>query len=296
MVLARFCRVFRPLLVVAVLVAVAIWSNPGQSAESFRFYVRQQQRPVGVLHRLQELAGLLEVSVWNGGVASLGFEGDRTFLGAFDSWIEVPNVRKMWKSGDIVWSQGRDPEAVFVVFLLVYLAWQLWPWPMGQHFIASSQNVRSGRLWCLLTAQISHQEVLHLMSNVFFMFATLPRAQAFLGRAELAGLYFLGGSLGTALSLVLSSLLLRGASFVECFGASSALFACLAYLLAQPSESRFRWAGYEFGEVSFLLLQLLVDACARAGGLRFLPTWKCDVIAHLGGFAAGWGYATWRRS
>mmetsp|Transcript_30479 Transcript_30479/g.96934 ORF Transcript_30479/g.96934 Transcript_30479/m.96934 type:complete len:280 (+) Transcript_30479:179-1018(+) len=269
--------------------------DEGWSEDGFRQYLRNQ-RTFALTHRLAESFGFIQVHVRNIGLAALGFEGSRTFVGAFDRWVEVPNLLAAWRSGETAWAKDRDPDALLCVFIVVSGLWLLSPWRMdrhwmGRHFVASTYNVRKGRLWCIALAQVSHQQLEHLIVNSLFMYSIMVPIQDLLGRRQICYLYLGGGACGVLLSLWLSPKLMSGGPSVECLGASSSLYAFLGYLMCKSSLV-VRWLGRDWTWGEFAAAQLLLDIGTRHGFGSF-GTWQTDVVAHAGGAAAGWALASY---
>lgn len=261
------------------LTALVVITNPGWSNESFRQFCRSR-RAFAVTHRLAEGLGVLKLRVWNFGLLAIGWEGSNAFLGVIDQWVEIG------------WSPSRDVDAMCCAFVILYLLWWMNRPFMEKHCLASPGNIRAGRVWCLAAAQLSHVMLDHLISNAIFLYLVAPPAHAMLGRYYFLALYFLGGVCGTVASLALSPLLHHGQP-VECLGASGSLFAILGFMAAGRGYDRHvvPLAGSEWSWPQLLLLKTVLSL--GIGALRDAAR-GIDVIAHIAGFAAGWGIATWQ--
>jgi len=270
--------------VAAVVIAMAVHTNPGRSEESFRQFLRAQ-RSFALTHRLAEAAGLIEVRMQSLWIAAVGWEAQRTFVGAFDQWVELPSVAQLpvWaknfgRSFSLSCAEERDVDVLLFIFLTLFAFWQLAPQTMARHCAASWANMRAGRIWSLVGAQVSHAQVEHLLVNALFLYSVAPQTHAALGRRRFWVLYFLGGGCGVVSSMVLSPLFLRGRPFVEHVGSSGPLFALLGYIAGIGAG--IRWLGREWRWTEFIVAQLLLGLGTGT-----------DTIAHIGGAIAGWAAA-----
>lgn len=254
---------------------VAVWTNPGWNGDDgFRVFLRSKWR-LGLGQRVAELFGLADVQIINLGVATIGWESSRMYLGAFDLWLRVP----LFSIISFEWPESHDIDMLLCVFVLFRVLWHVWPRAMTYHFVCSWHNVRSRRIWVFLTAQLSHAEWLHLLTNALFLYSVAPIAHTLMPRRCFFGVYFLGGGCGMAISLVVQWLLSR--PFTEHLGASGSLFAIMGYL--SDSSTKTRWLALEWSWTQFLLLQLLIGCLTHAGSSSHV-----DLSAHLAGAAAGW--------
>lgn len=270
-------------LVVALLTAAAYLTNPGNSEEDFRQFLQEQQM-FPMVHGLVEKLGLTKIGLWNVGLAAVGRESSRLFVGAFDLWIELPGVLHFEQVPDLSWSEDHDVDAIALAFFILFVFWQFFPLVMAHHFAASSANLRAGRLWSLATAQLSHARIEQLLVNTLFLYSIGPQTHSALGRHRFFAFFFMCGACATAASLFLWSFLHRGRPAVECLGACGPLSALLSYSLAAGCCSEHaRWLGRDWCWAEFALLQLLLGASA---GL--------DMVASLIGGAAGLAVAHWQ--
>lgn len=282
----------RPL-VAAAFAAAACWTNPGWNADGFRQFLRGQ-RTLALAHRVAETLGLVDVSVLNLGLASLGFENERVFLGLLDQWVELPRVLLTMRLADFGWSTVHDVNWLFVAFVAITALWHRWPRAMERHCVASWPNFGAGRVWSLMAAQLAHEHTEHLLANVLFLYSVAPQVHARLSQRHFFLLYFLGGGLAILASLALTPMLCwtpqgrwwcfrrRGGAYVECLGASGSLFAMLGYLARV--NAHIWWLGRRWQWAELALAQLALGAL----------TTSTDTVAHVGGMVAGYAVADWQ--
>ena len=134
--------------------------------------------------------------------------------------------------------------------------------------------------WSIVTYMFLHAGFMHILFNMIGLFFFGPRLEARIGARDFVILYMLSGVSGA----VLSFFLMPGAAIV---GASGAVFGVLyGFAHFWPHERIYIWG------------ILPVPARGMVLGLAGLSIWfgisggSAGVahFAHLGGFAAGWGY------
>jgi len=268
-------------LMMAILISAAYQTNPGKSDDGFRDFL-QTQRTSGIIHRLAESLGFTSrvVSVWNLGIAAIGREESRFFVGIFGCWIETP-----WgDSGpmtDLDRTRKRDVDAIMYTFLILWGLWGLWPNAMARHCVASRAFLRAGRVWTLVTAQLSHSQLLQLTVNTLLLYSIGPQAHTVMGRRHFFALFLLGG--GCAMVGKMWCNRHKERTSVECFGAGGSLCALLGYLYADGhTGAGFQWQGRDWSWEQFALILLALGVMS---GL--------DVMGHLFGGYAGVIAAKW---
>jgi membrane associated rhomboid family serine protease len=139
--------------------------------------------------------------------------------------------------------------------------------------------------WGIFTYMFVHGGFMHLLFNMIGLFFFGPRLETQLGSRSFLTLYLLSGLGGAAFSFLFA----RHGAVV---GASGAVFGVLlGFAYFWPKDRIYIW-GILPVEARFLVIFLAVVALysgftgASAGVAHF---------AHLGGFAAGYGYLRWRR-
>lgn len=139
--------------------------------------------------------------------------------------------------------------------------------------------------WGIFTYMFVHGGFMHLLFNMIGLFFFGPRLETQLGSRSFLTLYLLSGFGGAAFSFLF-------ARYGAVVGASGAVFGVLlGFAYFWPRDRIYIW-GILPVEARFLVIFLAVVALysgftgAGAGVAHF---------AHLGGFAAGYGYLRWRR-
>lgn len=138
------------------------------------------------------------------------------------------------------------------------------PQSTGVHFYP---GVARGGWYQVLTSVFTHQQVLHIASNMLSLWMIGPLLEAFLGRARYLAAYLLCGLAGSALVLALTP------HDGSTLGASGAIFGLLGVLI-----------------VVFLQRGLPLQQLGTVVVLNFFITFTVSGIsweAHVGGFLAG---------
>ena len=185
------------------------------------------------------------------------------------------NRRRVWVQR-VPWSQlvfdGRG--VVWFALLAVLFALQNEDRRVETEGIMSSQAVRAGEWWRLLTATMLHADLPHLLSNVTIGVLFLGLAMAIYGPGLALLAAFLSGVAGN-----LAGLLLYPAPHFG-LGASGTVMGALGLLAAHTL-----WVLREKHSDRLLLVRSLVGGFLLLVLLGFDPA--SDIVAHLGGFAAG---------
>jgi membrane associated rhomboid family serine protease len=139
-----------------------------------------------------------------------------------------------------------------------------------------SQAVLKGAWWQLFTAVVLHKDLAHLMANLTIGFVLLGLAMGRYGAGRALLAAYLCGAAGNVLGVLLHSEPYRGC------GASGMVMGALGLLAIQSFSFR--------RDRPFVAKYMVVGLCA--GLMLFVllgvgPDPATDVLAHLGGFAAG---------
>jgi len=238
----------------------------------------QSQHASGLVHCMLESVGLININVWNIGLASVGQENNRFFLGAFDQWVKLGEIPA---AGCLA---SRDLIALTLAVAILFMFHMLLPCTTSRHCIATYANIRAGRLWSLILSQLFHQSSGHLLANVFFLFSIGPHAHALLGRHRFFSLFFGGGCCTAVGSLILRHVVHKRHPVALSSGSCGPLFVLLGYLHATGCYSNpDRWLSSDWGWTQFILLQTLIAAPSRL-----------DIVVPLVGGAVGWSTGKWQ--
>ena len=175
--------------------------------------------------------------------------------------------------------QGPALESFLTRFAVIPSAWTegIWAWPR--------------HAWTLLSSQFLHGGLLHLVSNMLYLWIFADNVEDRLGHLRFLGLY-----LGSGIMAALSQIVVSSSSSVPMIGASGAIAGVLgAYLLLFPGARvvtlvplGWFWETIEVPAILFLgfwfVLQWLqglttIGQVASGGGVA--------VWAHIGGFISG---------
>ena len=125
--------------------------------------------------------------------------------------------------------------------------------------------VYKGFVYQLFTAMFVHLNLLHLLSNMFFLYLFGKYLEGLFPRRIYLIVYFGGGLLGNILTLALGPYLISG-------GASGAIFSIYAFLLVIAYKTNRR----SFRSILFILILMLMlnsgfntNSVAHAGGALF---------------------------
>jgi membrane associated rhomboid family serine protease len=135
-----------------------------------------------------------------------------------------------------------------------------------------SGALQAGQWWRLIAPIFIHAGAIHLLVNMYSLFAIGPAVERFFGRARLLAVYLLSGVAGVILSLAFNP--------APSVGASGAIFGLLGALTAFLLEHRTVFgpgATAQLRQIGFLLVLNLVISLTPG----------IDAWGHLGGLIAG---------
>lgn len=249
--------------------AQAYATNPGAHEGGFRQFL-QERRSLGLLHRMLEKLGFIQVGTWDFGVFTLAKESSQVFLGAFSQWFEI---------GDLGFFQAMGYLDVLTLIYWLFFALQLcFPATSARHCVASSENVRAGRLWSVVVAQLWHLSLEQVVLSTLFLRSIGPHAHAALGPAKFFTLFFVGGCCAKVISLIFCRFLQRRFQVAEaCIGACASLLVLFGYIYAsEHCCAPISWLGREWDWRHFVLLQITLGATSGS-----------DILANLVAGASG---------
>jgi len=159
--------------------------------------------------------------------------------------------------------------------------WSQLKW-MVQTFTSSAENLKTGRIWVLLTSCFSHESVSHLLFNSFTFFFVGPPTIGILGNVRFLALYLGGGVFGNLVSFGWHRA--KDDNRYSSHGASGAIYAVLSFFACVAPKTVF----YVYGIVP-------VPAWAIIPGVLLWDTWGSlsnkksgtDHSGHVGGILAG---------
>jgi len=109
----------------------------------------------------------------------------------------------------------RKINLVIIVCILVSLvSWLSDPELVLEYIAFSGDNLVNGRIWTLVTSLFLHADILHLVSNMVFLYVFGNTIEEDLGARKTLAAFFFGGFISFLLSLLFygSSILMVGAS------------------------------------------------------------------------------------
>ena len=143
--------------------------------ESFASYLAAMAaHPSGLLSGLSALVESVHIAVaatsswWL--LLRVGRFRGQLYLGLFGTWVPtsldlpLPSLTEPW---DVVCSEGRSPHEAYALLCVVGFAlWHLTPRAMHRHAVCSLRAVEEGRIWVILSANLSHASAIHLLHNL----------------------------------------------------------------------------------------------------------------------------------
>lgn len=301
----------RDALLAAAVVGVGLSTVPSHDA-FVTYLLSSRSHPAGWAGAWASMADsamipLLASSTWRY-VLRTGVYKGRHFLGALGCWVPLPSVSSpLSLCSSWLCATGADgdswgpQEAVIALCVAVFALWHVLPEGfMWRHFTASPSGLAQGRVWTLLTANVSHCHLDHLVHNCICLLSAGPVVAAGVPCAAFAELL-----LAAALASSVASL--AWAHYQRRRGATSlgASGLCLAVSTASAvtfPRTRCILYGLELPPAHAVLVQIGLDCLlaamhaeerARAWDARDRAR-EIDFAAHIGGALCGWWYARHR--
>jgi membrane associated rhomboid family serine protease len=194
--------------------------------------------------------------------------------------------------------------------LLVYLLWHVLPESfMRRHFVLCATNLEQGRYWTLLSSEISHSDLLHILANMSGLLAVIPGLASSEPCSGIAGLLVACAACSSAAS-VYGWRAVAGTTRHDdssSLGASGVVFGLMVVDAIRTPACEVVLYGMTMSSHSALVVQAVAE-CALGvlsnkdtpwvevdvtldGGLSRLR--GVDVFAHAGGTLAGLVYCAW---
>ncbi len=159
------------------------------------------------------------------------------------------------------------------VFLLQLVTTQLYGIDVVMGLGAKvNEAIAAGQVWRLITPIFIHAGVIHLLVNMYSLYAIGPAVESLFGSPRMLVVFLLSGIAGVILSLALSPYASIGAS-----GAIFGLLGALGAFLFLHRSTLGRWGSVQLRQIIFVAVLNL--------GLGLMP--GIDNWGHLGGLLAG---------
>ena len=181
------------------------------------------------------------------------------------------------------------------VNIAVFVAWQ-WSFLegraatefMARHFLVSPSHIEQGAVWTLLTSAISHNDLLHLVFNLYALSLFGRDVEPLVGPRGFAHLYIAGAVTASIGHVVFSA---WGGTGVAALGASGAVMAIAKVSAAvYPNRRLFLFGLIPITQRMMVLLFVFMDVV----GMVQTPADHIAHAAHLGGAVYGWLYARYQ--
>jgi membrane associated rhomboid family serine protease len=163
--------------------------------------------------------------------------------------------------------------------------------PTYRWLALSTDGLRHGYVWQLLTFQFLHSNFWHLFFNCFALFMFGRELEAALGRRSFLILYFASGVLG-GLVQALAGVMIGGRFALPVVGASAGVFGLVAaYASLFPDRELTMFLFFVIPVTMRAWILLWFEAAVTLLGIIF-PKYGGDVAhaAHLGGMIAGMAF------
>jgi membrane associated rhomboid family serine protease len=189
--------------------------------------------------------------------------------------------------------------SVFACFVVQRIAEGVWGGgAVDSWFALSTQGLKEGRIYELITFQFMHAGWMHLFGNMIGLYFFGRAMEEMLGRQGLLRLYLLSGTIGGLLQIILAF------SFPAYFaggvvGASAGVFGLIAAFAAHAPDQPITMFIYFFPVTFQAKVLLIMEAAIALLGLlgpliRFTAfTGNIAHAAHLGGMLTGIFYMRW---
>ena len=158
--------------------------------------------------------------------------------------------------------------------------------PTNKWFALSVDGLRQGFIWQLLTYQLMHGGLLHLLLNCWAIYVFGREVEEALGRKSFLTLYFTSGVIG-GLFQVLAEVLLPGMFSAQVVGASAGAFGLVAaFAVLYPERPLMLLLFFIIPVNMRAKFLLLFSALLAVFGIVF-PADNIAHAAHLGGMLTG---------
>ena len=173
-----------------------------------------------------------------------------------------------------------------VAFILQNVLSQFSTFPTDKWFALSVDGLRQGFIWQLLTYQLMHGGLLHLLLNCWAIYVFGREVEETLGRNRFLTLYFTSGVIG-GLFQALAGVLLRGHFAAPVVGASAGAFGLVAaFAVLYPERPLMLLLFFIIPVNMRAKFLLLFSALLAVFGIVF-PADNIAHAAHLGGMITG---------
>lgn len=161
---------------------------------------------------------------------------------------------------------------------------------MVDHFVSSWNNVKSGRVWTLVTSCFSHEGIGHILFNGFTFYFMAQPVLHMLGSRQFLILYLGSGIASNVVSMGYSH-------FIEgrdkgSMGASAAIYSVISYLACVAPKMTFQLYGIIPIPAWLAVTGIFAyDAYSTVAKSRS----QVDTVGHVAGLLSGIGYFLFRK-
>ncbi|KIP12854.1 hypothetical protein PHLGIDRAFT_97577 [Phlebiopsis gigantea 11061_1 CR5-6] len=267
-----------------------VWRRPTTTpSRSFTASFTEQSRPPSLVQFLA--SRFLQATHRSGAVSSSRSRSPFT---------PPPDPQGPWRRF-IRWLDSLPSNAIFwgvlVINGAVFASWQLATALyqssgsrdlyilMNENFTVSMRNIRSGRIWTLVTSAFSHAGIGHILVNAFTYYFMAPPVLALLGNSGFLALYLGGGMVSSLTSLWWNSY--KGNQFYSSHGASGAVYSVITFFACVAPNTQFAIFGIIPCPAWLFVSGIFVwDAYESMRDSRT----QVDNAGHVGGIIGGIGY------
>ncbi|KAI0829477.1 hypothetical protein BC628DRAFT_1315061 [Trametes gibbosa] len=158
---------------------------------------------------------------------------------------------------------------------------------MRKHFTASSDNMRAGRWWTLVTSCFSHEDSMHLLFNGFTYYFMAPLVLSILGNVGFLGLYLGGGLTSSFAGIAWRRFHNPNGDTTGSHGASGSIYSVISFFACVAPTATFALFGIiPLPAWAFVTGIFVYDGYSAMNDKRV----RTDTAGHIGGLLAGIGY------
>ena len=179
-----------------------------------------------------------------------------------------------------------------VCFLIQNLAENNTRFPVNQYFALSTEGLRHGFVWQLVSYQFMHGGILHLLFNSIAIYCFGRAIEETLGSKTFLQIYFSSGVIG-GLVQMLAALLVPNHFNHPVVGASAGGFGLIAAFATLFPERSLTLLLFFIIPINMKAKVLLLVSGALAVFGIIVPSDSVAHAAHLGGMLAGIAYVRW---
>ncbi|CDO74035.1 hypothetical protein BN946_scf185043.g85 [Trametes cinnabarina] len=158
---------------------------------------------------------------------------------------------------------------------------------MRNNFISSSDNLKAGRWWTLVTSCFSHEDSMHILFNGFTFYFMAPAVLSILGNVGFLGLYLGSGIVSSLAGIAWRNYDKAHSQPAGSHGASGSIYAVISFFACLAPTTTFLLFGIvPMPAWAFVTGIFLYDGYSALNHMRA----RTDTAGHIGGLLSGIGF------